>query len=241
MSLIVNLKATQITKAHISKIKPKSKLKVQDSAERILYLVKTQGEMSAKALAKELNMTTVGAGQHLNKLLEKGWVKNSLLKQSRGRPITVWGLTANGHAQYTDRHANLTVDLIKLVEISFGQQGLDQIIQARSEQSLAMYLDQLKGLTVADKVARLVQLRTEEGYMAKVIAIDEGYLLIEDHCPICTAAKACQGFCKTELENFQACFAGLATVVRSEHILEGASRCCYEIMPFYTIEMKSSN
>ncbi|MEH6444301.1 MAG: winged helix-turn-helix transcriptional regulator [Oceanospirillaceae bacterium] len=227
----MNLKTTAISQDHTAQKKPQPKLKVQDSAERILYLIKTKGEMSARSLAQDLNMTSMGAGQHLNKLLEKGWVKNSLLKQSRGRPISVWGLTASGHAQYTDRHANLTVDLIKLVEVSFGQQGLDQIIQARSEQSLVMYLDQLKGLTLADKVARLAQIRTEEGYMAKVIAIDEGFLLIEDHCPICTAAKACQGFCKTELENFQACFTGAASVVRSEHILEGASRCCYKIIP----------
>lgn len=194
-----------------------------------MYLIKTQGEMSAKSLAQELGMTAMGAGQHLNKLLEKGWVKNTLLKTGRGRPSSVWGLTASGHAQYADRHANLTVDLIKLVEVNFGQQGLDQIITARSEQTLASYLEQLEGLDLSERVNRLAQLRSEEGYMAKALEVAEGFLFIEDHCPICSAAKTCQGFCKSELENFQACFAGLAEVSRSEHILQGANRCCYKV------------
>mgnify|MGYP000058890485 CR=1 FL=1 len=195
-----------------------------------MYLIKTQGEMSAKALAQALGMTAMGAGQHLNKLLEKGWVKNSALKTGRGRPSSVWGLTASGHAQYTDRHAHLTLDLIKLVEVNFGPQGLDQIIEARSQQSLAGYLQELSGLQLEERLKRLAQLRSEEGYMAKAIETEEGFLLIEDHCPICSAAKTCQGFCKTELENFQACFAGLAEVSRSEHILEGAHRCCYKVV-----------
>lgn len=205
------------------------KVKTADSAERIMDLLKTQGAMSAKQLAEGLGMTTMGAGQHLNKLLDKGWLKNTTLKKARGRPISVWRLTAAGHAQYADRHANLTLDLIKLVELNFGEQGLAQIIQGRSEQTLAVYLEQLSGLGLADRVERLAQLRSEEGYMAKVVTLPGSYLLIEDHCPICAAATACQGFCKTELENFQACFEGVAEVSRSEHILEGAGRCCYKV------------
>jgi predicted ArsR family transcriptional regulator len=33
---------------------------------------------------------------------------------------------------------------------------------------------------------------------------DGSCLLIENHCPICAAAEACQGFCRSELEVFQA-------------------------------------
>ena len=210
--------------------------KTADSAERIMDLIKTQGKVGVKALAQALNMTPMGVGQHLNKLLEKGWVKTGVHKTGRGRPSAVWQLTASGHAQYTDRHANLTLDLIKLVEVNFGEQGLEKIIQGRSQQCLTHYLEQLEGLSLIQRVTRLAQLRSEEGYMAKVVELEKGFLLIEDHCPICAAAKTCQGFCKTELENFQACFAELAEVSRTEHILKGASRCCYEIKPLNSIQ-----
>jgi len=206
-------------------------VKAEDSAERILYLIKTQGPMSAKALALELKITTMGARQHIAKLAEKGLIKDSEEKRDRGRPSCVWSLTEQGHGKYTDRHASLTVDLIKLVEVNFGAQGLDKLIQSRAQQSLTMYLEQLTGLDIAAKVQRLAQLRSEEGYMARALQDEGGFVLIENHCPICAAATACQGFCKTELENFQACFAAEATVERSQHILEGDSRCCYRIQP----------
>jgi predicted ArsR family transcriptional regulator len=209
----------------------KEKQKIEDSSERILSLIKTQGDMSVKSLAQQLQMTTMGVGQHLNKLLDKGLLKNYQQKQERGRPISLWKLTGQGHGQYTDRHANLTIDLINLVEESFGQQGLDKIIQARSDQSLAIYLSELSDLSLAEKVQRLAQIRSDEGYMATVITEQGSFTLIENHCPICAAASACQGFCKRELENFQACFEGVASVERSQHILEGDSRCCYKINP----------
>jgi predicted ArsR family transcriptional regulator len=205
--------------------------KIEDSSERILNLIKTQGDRSVKSLAQQLQMTTMGVGQHLNKLLDKGLLKNYQQKQERGRPISLWKLTAQGHGQYTDRHANLSVDLIHLVEENFGQEGLDKIIQARSDQSLATYLNVLADLDFAEKVQGLAQIRSDEGYMATVIAEQDSFFLIENHCPICAAANACQGFCKRELENFQACFAGVASVERSQHILEGDSRCCYKISP----------
>ncbi|NHZ84221.1 transcriptional regulator, partial [Massilia sp. CCM 8695] len=72
---------------------------------------------------------------------------------------------------------------------------------------------------------------TDEGYMARVEADAQGWLLIEDHCPICVAARSCQGFCRSELQLF-AEVAGLdATVTREQHVLAGATRCVYRIAP----------
>lgn len=54
-------------------------------------------------------------------------------------------------------------------------------------------------------------------------------MLVENHCPICAAATACAGFCRSELETFRAVLS--AEVERSEHILAGARRCAYRITP----------
>jgi predicted ArsR family transcriptional regulator len=53
---------------------------------------------------------------------------------------------------------------------------------------------------------------------------------VENHCPICAAARACQGFCRSELALFEMLLAP-ARVVRVEHLLEGARRCAYRITP----------
>ena len=62
---------------------------------------------------------------------------------------------------------------------------------------------------------------------------DGAYLLIENHCPICAAAAACRGFCRSELALFEAMLAP-ARVERLEHILVGARRCAYLVTPSQT-------
>ncbi len=66
--------------------------------------------------------------------------------------------------------------------------------------------------------------------MAEAIAQGDGsVLLVENHCPICSAAATCQGLCTMELEVFQRVLGDKATVERVEHIQAGARRCAYRI------------
>jgi predicted ArsR family transcriptional regulator len=58
---------------------------------------------------------------------------------------------------------------------------------------------------------------------------DGSYLLSENHCPICAAARLCQGFCRSELAVFRSALGPSVTVERAEHILAGARRCAYRI------------
>jgi hypothetical protein len=79
------------------------------------------------------------------------------------------------------------------------------------------------------------EIRTEEGYMAEVQPDPEGaagtWLLVENHCPICHAAKACTKLCAQELTVFREVLGDAASVERTDHILAGARRCAYRVRP----------
>ena len=65
------------------------------------------------------------------------------------------------------------------------------------------------------------QLRKEyEGLVSKGYT-GEGFLFVEDHCPICAAAAACQGLCRSELAIFRAVLGTDVTVERVEAVLGG--------------------
>ena len=67
-------------------------------------------------------------------------------------------------------------------------------------------------------------------YMARLEEVlGEGYLLVEDHCPICAAAITCQGFCSIELEVFRGLLDDGWQIERQDHLLSGARRCTYRI------------
>jgi predicted ArsR family transcriptional regulator len=121
--------------------------------------------------------------------------------------------------------------LITGIRSVFGEAGLDRLIKARQEAMVTTYRQALEPYPdLGDRVRVLARLRTNEGYMAEFEMRGDGScLLIEHHCPICAAAKTCQGFCRSELELFQAAFGADVAVTRQEHLLSDGRRCVYRI------------
>jgi len=200
--------------------------------DKILKLLKTQGALTAKTLADELGLTTMGIRQHVLALEESGDVIYKDEKAARGRPTRYWSLTEKSNEHFANRHDELTVQLIDSVIAVFGDDGLDKLITNREESSIRAYrLALADKYGVEEKLAMLAKLRSDEGYMATVTTEDDCYWLLENHCPICAAATKCVNFCRSELHIFQCLFNDVAVVTREEHIVEGARRCAYKIIP----------
>ncbi|RDX37272.1 transcriptional regulator [Kangiella sp. HD9-110m-PIT-SAG07] len=200
----------------------------KNNKEQILYLLKTRGELTATVLADLLSMTMMGARQLLQDLENNDLVHSKKRVKGRGRPKLFWGLTDKGHGRFPDRHSDLTLSLLSGISDALGPQAMDKLIAIREDQSLQQYSDRLNlQPDLREKVYELARIRSEEGYMADVEEVEDGYLLIENHCPICAAAKVCQGFCRSELSIFRQCLN--AKVDRVEYLLDGARRCAYKV------------
>ncbi len=202
----------------------------RSAAERILTLLKTRGPQKAADLGKALGITGEAARQQLMKLAADGLVEASSEVRGVGRPTQVWRLTAAGNARFPDAHAELTVQLIDTIRSELGEGALTRLIAAREERTRTNYGAELEGITeLGERVARLAEIRSREGYMAEWRAGGAEFLLIENHCPICAAATICQGLCQTELELFGAVLGQGVQVSRVDHIVAGARRCAYRI------------
>ncbi|QLK61890.1 MarR family transcriptional regulator [Enterobacteriaceae bacterium Kacie_13] len=201
----------------------------QSVAERILTLLKTRGELQASDAGHLLGTTGEAARQQFVKLAKEGLVEAKSVSQGVGRPAQFWQLTAQGHAHFPDAHADLTVQLLQLIRTSLGDSALEQLIMSRETQTLESYRQAMAGAdSLEERLRRLTEIRTREGYMADWKVQEDGsYLLVENHCPICAAAATCQGFCRAERDVFSNVLD--ARVERTEHILQGARRCAYVI------------
>jgi predicted ArsR family transcriptional regulator len=207
-------------------------MELPKSQDRIIDRLKTRGPQSVKILSKQLAMTTMGVRQHLADLETRGLVlQTQEERQTRGRPVHLWKLSKSGHNRFPDSHAQTALELIDVIRSSLGEESLNQLIDSRSEKVEASYRAQLDAAApeLQQRIERLAQLRSEEGYMAEVRLLPDGWMLIENHCPICSAVTSCQQFCKSELEIFQRLFENEATVARTDHLLKGARRCAYKI------------
>jgi predicted ArsR family transcriptional regulator len=199
--------------------------------DRILFHLKTRGPQTAAGVGSRLGMTPAGARQHLIKLETSGVVESTDERQGRGRPRKYWRLTQRGHDRFPDRHSELTLDLLRSMRDVFGEPGVDQLIEHRQQASIVDYRKLVgERRSLRQKLDALAAIRSREGYMASVAQdTRESFLFVENHCPICAAAAACQGLCRSELAIFRAVLGTDVTVERTDHILAGARRCAYRI------------
>mgnify|MGYP001544449217 CR=1 FL=1 len=205
---------------------------MRSTSDQILLLLKSQGPAQTKALAEAVGVTRQAARLQMEKLAAEGLVEHVTERMGVGRPRRSWSLSEKGHQRFPDSHAQMTLELIEGIRGEFGEEGMDRLIKRRERATEVGYRLALDGAsTLEERLERLAQVRAAEGYMAEWSRQDDGaYLLIENHCPICAAAKACQGFCRSELTLFEAMLAP-ATVTRVEHILADARRCAYLVTP----------
>jgi predicted ArsR family transcriptional regulator len=203
----------------------------RNPAERILMALKMQGSLSAAVLGQRLGTTSEAVRQQLLRLAEEGLVEARSQSTGVGRPTQLWSLTPAAQARFPDTHAALTVQLLDIIRTRLGDAALDSVIAAREADTRAAYDAAVASAPdLATRVAALADLRTEEGYMAAWTAEPDGsLLLVENHCPICAAAIACQGFCRAELDVFRSVLGPGVSVERVDHIVSGGRRCSYTI------------
>ena len=207
--------------------------------EGVLYQLKTRGPQTAAQVAKRLGVTPMAVRQHLYRLADAGEVAFSDERRKVGRPARVWRLTEAAASRFPNSHGDLTIEIISAVKSAFGEAGMERLLIERTHRQLDDYRKRLRGAgkSLGARVHALAEIRREQGYMAECTTRTEGgWLLRENHCPICAAAKVCQGLCREELGLFRAVLGPEVRVERTDHLLEGASRCAYVI----TFQQESS-
>ena len=197
----------------------------------LIERLKCDGPQDAGALAETLGVSAMAVRQHLYALEREGLVTFEETSRPVGRPAKLWRLTAAADRFFPDGHAELTLSLLAALREAFGEAGLEKLLAARTQEQITAYRRRVKASDpLTARLETLARIRTEEGYMAAVESSDgDGFLLVENHCPVCAAARTCQGLCASELAVFRRVLGPDVTVERCDHILAGARRCAYRV------------
>jgi predicted ArsR family transcriptional regulator len=196
----------------------------------IVKRLKAEGPVDSARLARRMGLTPMAVRQHLYALQREKLVTAEERKGRLGRPAKYWQLTREADRLFPDAYAELSVALIGALGDTFGEAGVQRVLASRCAAQRTAYRARIDASApLGDKLRALAKQRTEEGYMAEVRRDGDGYLFIENHCPICAAASVCQGFCSTELELFRDVLGPEVAVERGEHIVSGDRRCVYRV------------
>jgi DeoR family suf operon transcriptional repressor len=208
------------------------------------YLLK-QAQSTAQELAEALEVTPQAIRRHLKDLEAEGLIEYKSTQVGMGRPQHVYHLSRKGHVsvaarlahRFPNRYEEFAVSLLDALTETLGQEQASSILRKQWERKARAYRDRVGTGSVAERVAKLVEIRQSEGYMAQWYALKpsqldnsvaDQFILKELNCAISNVAESFPTVCGHELEMFAAVLPD-CTVERTHWINDGEHQCGYLI------------
>lgn len=195
------------------------------------YLLK-YGQAKAIQLAESLHISPQAVRRHLKDLESEGLIAHRAQQEGMGRPNYFYELSKAGRNKFPNRYSDFAVSFLDVMVETAGKDQVEEILRKQWQKKAADYRDRLGQGSLLDRLAQLVDLRKEEGYMAEVTPAEqhgkEGFLLMEHHCAIAEVAESFPVVCGNELEMFESILPD-CTVERTQWINEGEHQCGYII------------
>ncbi|MBW4420927.1 MAG: iron-sulfur cluster biosynthesis transcriptional regulator SufR [Myxacorys californica WJT36-NPBG1] len=205
----------------------------QSTKQDILQHLLKQGQATAQELSEQLQVSPQAIRRHLKDLETEGLILHQVVQAGMGRPNFVYELSRVGRSQFPDRYDDFAVSLLDTLAETVSQDQMKTILRKQWERKAIEYRDRVGTGSLAERVAKLVELRKQEGYMAECHPVEsEGadlkYVLTEYNCAISHIAESFPSVCGHELEMFALALQG-CTVERTHWLVEGEHRCGYLI------------
>ena len=211
----------------------------------ILQHLLKQGQCTVQELAERLQVSPQAVRRHLKDLETDGLIIHQVVQAGMGRPNYSYVLSQEGRDRFPDRYDDFAVSLLDTLAETVGADQMGSILRKQWERKAMEYRDRIGNGSLKERVARLVELRRAEGYMAEWHPIDvngtvinqslgEGevanrFILTEYNCAIAHIAESFPSVCGHELEMFTAALD--CPVERTHWLVNGEHRCGYLIEP----------
>ena len=193
-----------------------------ETKQRILDTLRSK-PCCAGMLSDSLGISKVAVHRHLEDLEREGLVRGKIEKaEGRGRPKQVYQ-AVDTEAPY----AKMCGDVLTHLKELFGAGAVIEVLSRRNAQVLQALAPHLEGLTLEQKLYRMAELLTEQGYQATFYQEQGQWYLEQGRCPKLALSLEHSEFCQTELDLYQRLL-GVA-VVREERIAAGGDCCRYRV------------
>lgn len=81
--------------------------------ERILFMLKQQGTLTAREMTADLGLTGMAIRRHLTALEQDGWIEVREARATAGRPSSVYQLTVRGDSFFQNHIRPLRWNFLK--------------------------------------------------------------------------------------------------------------------------------
>lgn len=193
----------------------------------ILLELKRSQPLTAKELAGVFGVSANAVRRHLKELEVEGLLEYRREQRGTGAPTNTFRLSANGEALFPTQYGQALTDVLAYVARHNGRDAVRAMFAQRFRAHAERLRAELADAPLEDKVAAVVRLLSEQGFMAAWSVEDDQLRLAEHHCAVRAVAEQYPEICAAEAEFLREVLQ--MDLQRDSYIPDGCNACEYTI------------
>jgi len=195
--------------------------------DSIVRTMRKQGKCTVKELADAVSVSPVSVRHHLASLQAQGLIEVEERRHGVGRPQYVYSLSEQALELFPTRYLRLTNRLIDEIKESLPEGKVIELFAAVASSMAETYAQQLRGLPLEERMQRLTELLSNEGFEADLQHRGDSLVIRELSCPYLRVGQEHPEVCQVD-QDFIATALSLP-VERVTCLLEGDAHCSYQV------------
>jgi predicted ArsR family transcriptional regulator len=202
---------------------------MKSTRDRILQTLLRSPRSTINELAEAVGINPISVRHHLTNLQMEGLVDAQEERHGVGRPRLVYILTEDGMERFPTRYLRLTTRLLAQMKESMSGPMVSKLFSQVAEDLASEYAEQVKGLSMEDRLETVKDLLAEEGFTVEWEKAEDGYRIHEITCPYYQIGQNHPEVCIVDQTLISKMLAVPANKVQC--ILDGSSHCTYVVHP----------
>ena len=205
---------------------------MKSTRDRILQTLLHQPRRTINELAKAVGINPISVRHHLTNLQVEGLVTADEERHGVGRPRLVYFLTEDGMEKFPTRYLRLTTRLLAQMKETMPAPVVSKLFSQIAEDMASEYTEQVKGLSMEDRLDFVKALLAEEGFTVDWEKRGDQYQIHEISCPYYQIGINHPEVCIVDQALISKMLAVPAEKVQC--ILNGGAHCTYVVQPAQT-------
>ena len=193
----------------------------------ILIELKRAQPRTAKELADSFDVSTNAVRRHLKELEAENLVAYSREQRGNGAPTFTYRLSTSAEALFPTRYGEALTAVLSYVAAERGRTAVRDFFAERFRSQADRLRADLADSSLEEKVAAVVDLLSEQGFMAAWTVEDDQVRLAEHNCAMRDVAEQFPEICAAEVDFLRDILQ--SDVRRDSYIPDGCNACQYSI------------
>lgn len=199
-----------------------------DTRQEILQYLRATGAADVNELAEALKLSPVTIHYHINVLQRDGLLDTQPVRQGVGRPRNVFKLRDTAFEKFPQSYHRLSDRLLEMLKSRLSEADIQALFEHIGAEIASEHAADLQGKPLEQKIATLIALLGEEGFMARLEKVDgDQFVLTQFSCPYQYVATRHPEVCELDLQLMNSALG--ADVKRDTCVVNGDSVCTFHI------------